>query len=55
MNKEYIPQPIDTSDVKLPNELGLYDMSGNVLEYCQDVFGEYSSDAQTDPIGEHTG
>ena len=46
------PQPVA---LKLPNELGLYDMSGNVLEYCQDVFGEYSSDAQTDPIGEHTG
>ena len=40
---------------KQANELELYDMSGNVMEWCYDRAGEYSSDAQTNPTGPTSG
>lgn len=40
---------------KIPNELGIYDMSGNVREWCNDWFGYYSSSMEDNPQGAYDG
>jgi len=34
-----------------PNAFGLYDMHGNVMEWCWDIFGKYSKEIQVNPVG----
>ena len=51
-NSGDLTHPVKT---KQPNELGIYDMTGNVYEWCQDWLGSYSSNAQTNPTGASSG
>ena len=41
--------------LKLPNELGIYDLSGNVCEFCEDFYGSYDNSPQTNPKGASSG
>jgi formylglycine-generating enzyme required for sulfatase activity len=51
-NSKYRPHAVGQ---KKPNDLGIYDMSGNVWEWCQDGYKEYSEGSVTDTVGPLTG
>ena len=46
-------QPVGS--MRIANEVGTYDMSGNAWEWCQDVFGPYPAEAQVNPTGPASG
>jgi formylglycine-generating enzyme required for sulfatase activity len=51
-NSESATHPVG---LKKANELGLYDMTGNVYEWCSDRYGLYPETPETDPVGPETG
>jgi formylglycine-generating enzyme required for sulfatase activity len=49
------PEQTQAVDSYAPNAFGLYNMHGNVYEWCSDWYGAYGTGAQTNPTGPSTG
>lgn len=53
--KDNSKSKIQPVGLKNPNELGLFDMSGNVFEWCSDWHGDYRRKSQENPVGPSSG
>lgn len=46
---------LHASGLLLPNELGIYDMTGNIFEWCSDWYADYTAEEVTNPTGPEEG